>query len=278
LVIPLIEYALRWTPAQWTLARAVTMNVMSVTPSNVVAYAVVALAWHAATYSSDLRERELRAAQLESELTRSRLQLLKSQLQPHFLFNTLNTVSGLMRDDVRGARVMLSRLAELLRTALDRFDAQEVPLSEELELVQQYLDIQAVRFGDRLTVRLDVDDAAADALVPSFLLQPVVENAIRHGVEAQTERGEIAIAARVGGTAERERLLIEVRDNGPGLRGGAPRGDRAGVGLENTRARLRQLYGDAQRLTLADAPGGGTSVVIELPLRVEAPDPVELPA
>ena len=272
LIIPTIEFALRWTPAPWTYERALRLNLLSLTPSNVLAYALAALAWHATTYYTTLRERETRAAQLEAELSQSRLQLLKNQLQPHFLFNTLNTVSGLMSDDVRAARTMLSRLAELLRASLDRFDEQEVRLADEIALVRQYLDIQQVRFGDRLSVTLAVNEDAAEGLVPSFLLQPVVENAIRHGVEAQSNRGEIVIAATVedvdGLTTGGRRLRIDVRDSGPGLTDRAGR-DHGGIGLGNTRARMRHLYGDDQSLELHNGDRGGLTVRIDLPFHAE---------
>jgi two-component system, LytTR family, sensor kinase len=268
LVIPLVEWPLGWTPAGMAFARVVRLNLLATTPASVLAYALLALVWYAVAYADDARERAVRAARLESQLSGARLQLLRTQLQPHFLFNTLNTVSGLMADDIRGARVMLSRLAELLRASLDRFDEQEIPLGDEVALARQYVGIQEVRFGDRLDVRFDVVPEAADALVPAFLLQPLVENAIRHGIEARARGGRIAVTGAVDGGE----LVVAVEDDGPGVARPAAMPNGSGVGLANTRARLRQLYGDAQRLELADAPGGGLRVVVRVPLHLE---PVE---
>jgi signal transduction histidine kinase len=202
-----------------------------------------------------------RVARLEEQLARARLDALRAQLQPHFLFNTLNSIAVLTATDPAGATRMLLDLSELLRATLASGDAHEVTLERELGLLERYVAIQQVRFGDRLVVRFEVEPAARVALVPSLLLQPLVENAIRHGVDASAAPGRVAVRATVRG----ERLALEVEDSGPGLGAAAAGGD--GIGLGNTRARLEQLYGDAFRLELASPPSGGLTVRIELPLR-----------
>lgn len=260
LLIPAIEIPLRWAPPGMSLETITVLNFRQTMPANVLAYVIIVLAWYAATFYQQAQERALRAARAESELSRSRLHLLKTQLQPHFLFNTLNTVSGLMSDDVRGARVMLSRLAELLRASLDRFDEDDIPLSDEISLVQQYVDIQRVRFGDRLDVQFRIDDRASDALVPAFLLQPLVENAIVHGIERGTGSGHITVSSARSGDA----LTIVVEDDGPGMTRDSA--TTRGIGLDNTRARLAQLDGNAQ-LELAEGAERGLRVTLRIPFR-----------
>jgi two-component sensor histidine kinase len=203
------------------------------------------------------RERDVRTSQLEAELARAQLDALRIQLQPHFLFNALNSISALMREDVEAADVMLTRLAGLLRATLDRSDAQESRLEDEMAFVNEYIEIQRVRFGDRLTVRMEV---AADTLalaVPTLVLQPLVENACRHGVGLKPGAATLAIRSSRQG----ERLAIEVEDDGPGPPSFVP----AGTGLENTRARLRHLYGPAASLTLERAAAGGAIARLLLP-------------
>jgi len=202
-----------------------------------------------------------RVAGLEEQLARARLDALRAQLQPHFLFNTLNSISVLTATDPAGANRMLLDLSELLRATLAAGEAHEVTLDRELAMLERYVAIQQVRFGDRLAVRFEIEPAARAALVPSLLLQPLVENAVRHGVAASAGPGTVTVRAAVDG----ERLALEVRDSGPGL--GAVPANADGIGLGNTRARLRQLYGEAFRLDLASPAGGGLTVVVELPLR-----------
>ncbi len=209
-----------------------------------------------------------RAAELERQLAEARLQTLQTQLQPHFLFNTLNAIASLVRSDPGQAERMISRLGDLLRATLTRSDRLEVTLAEEWEFTRRYLEIEQVRFSDRLTVRVEIDPAVLDAQVPALLLQPLVENAIRHGIARRAEPGEIVIAGRA--VQNGEALEISVSDNGAGLDSGSPAG--SGVGLENTRKRLAQLYG-AERATLelSPAPMRGARVTIRLPRRVEVP-------
>jgi two-component system LytT family sensor kinase len=210
------------------------------------------------------RERALRA---EALAQRARLDALRYQLNPHFLFNALNAVSTLVIDQ-RGdeAARMLARLSDFLRATLDGA-GDEVPLADELALVRGYLDIERVRFGDRLRTVVDADPATLGALVPVLLLQPLVENAVRHAVAPREEGGLVAVEARAAG----DRLRLTVADDGPGLAAASPTSS-SGIGLANTRERLAQLYGAAHRFALEAAPGGGVRVVIELPLRGAAPE------
>jgi two-component system LytT family sensor kinase len=224
-------------------------------------YSAIVAAAQGVGYYQRSRERE----QLEARLVETRLQLLTMQLQPHFLFNTLNTIAELVHDSPDAADYMITRLSELLRRALDLGARQEVPLDAELDLLSRYLDIQKARFGDRLQVRTVADGEARDASVPVFLLQPLVENAIRHGLAERVSSGRIDIEARrIGST-----LLITVTDDGPGAAEDAVAG-RARVGLGNTRARLEALYGTQQRLDLTNAPDRGARVSLEIPYRASS--------
>lgn len=223
--------------------------------------AVVSIA-HAVHFSRRARERERRALELTASLAQSRLEALKMQLQPHFLFNSLNAIAALVHKNPDAADEMLTRLSELLRLTLETSGAQELPLRRELELVEKYLAIEHVRFGDRLKYQVDVPPDTHAALVPTFLLQPLVENAVRHGLEPQSGAGLLTIRARrEGGT-----LRLSVSDNGVGLKKDGAR--REGIGLSNTRARLRELYDGAASLELRNADG--VSVEITMPFHTAA--------
>ncbi|HET8677491.1 MAG TPA: histidine kinase [Blastocatellia bacterium] len=189
------------------------------------------------------------------------------QLHPHFLFNTLNSVSALLDEDVEAADEMLARLGDLLRMTLTNSGAQEVTLQEELEFLRCYLEIERVRFQDRLTIQMDIDPQALDALVPNLILQPIVENAIRHGIASRINPGRIEIRAARAGDA----LQLQVKDNGPGIQTKSDLAvtSREGVGLSNTRARLKQLYGPRHRFELSDAVGGGLLLTIEIPFQMD---------
>ncbi len=220
------------------------------------------------------RERQAEAVQLRTQavalhaqLAEARLQTLRMQLNPHFLFNTLHAVSSLVERDPRGVRRMIARLSELLRYTLESTGAQEVPLHQEIQFLEDYLEIQRIRFQGKLEVTIEIDAEMHDALVPNLILQPIVENAIKHGVSPLEGTGRLGVRAwRVG-----ESLHLSVRDNGPGLPSsdGLP-GGREGVGLRNTRERLENLYGTAQRLSLEPAEGGGLEVHIMLPFHTAA--------
>ena len=217
--------------------------------------------WHATAYYRVAQDRALKASRLETQLAEAQLQALQRQLHPHFLFNTLNAISALMHRDVEAADQMLARLSDLLRIALDMRGAQEVALKDELEFLQKYLEIEQTRFGDRLTVRYDVEAETLDAQVPNLILQPLVENSVRHAVAVRLEPGLIEIRARRVGT----NLELSVHDNGPGLSKVPGTHAGKGVGLANTRSRLEHLYGASQRLSLEEPPGGGLTVTVMLP-------------
>jgi two-component system LytT family sensor kinase len=208
---------------------------------------------------------QAQAAQLQAQLSDARLAALRTQLNPHFLFNTLHAVSALVERDPKGVRRMIARLSELLRTTLDGADEQEVPLEEELTFVQRYLEIMQIRFQGRLVVESHIDEDVHDALVPNLILQPLVENAIKHGVTKITEAGRIEIQAERAGDS----LVLRVRDNGPPLEEQQLRADE-GIGLRNTRARLSQLYGAAQGLVLRTAGDGGVIAEVTIPFRTSA--------
>src|SRR5262245_14843481 len=210
-------------------------------------------------YYRQSRERALRALQLEAKLAQTQLQVLKMQLQPHFLFNTLNAIAALIHQDVELADRMIARLGDLLRSTLENANQQEVSLQQELDFIQPYLEIEKARLGARLSVHLDIDPAARDAKVPNLLLQPLVENAIRHGIAPRPEPGRIDIAAR----RDNGSLHLSVMDDGPGLK--QDDAAKSGIGLANTRARLEKLYGPEQRLQLSSSPGHGLRVDITIP-------------
>ncbi len=234
----------------------------------VVMYWTILAAQAGLRYFRQYRERErqalrleLDASELKTQLAHAQLSALKMQLQPHFLFNTLNAIMVLVRQQKgREAEEMVGRLSDLLRCVLEDVEAQEVPLRRELEHLELYLSIEQVRFQDRLRIEIAADPSALDAAVPHMGLQPIVENAIRHGIGRSSSAGRISIsAARVGGTLE-----IEIRDDGPGLPPGGPAQGR-GIGLANTRARLHRLYGDAGKLTLANGEHGGAVALMVVP-------------
>jgi two-component system LytT family sensor kinase len=213
-------------------------------------------------------ELALRASQLEAGLATANLRALNMQLQPHFLFNTLNAISVLAAKGERAQTVrLIERMSDLLRMSLEN-SAQTLPLVRELEFAQRYLDIEQVRFADRMTVRFDVAPDTMSALVPSMVLQPLVENAVKHGIARRRGSGRIEVRAR----RLDDRLELSVRDDGPGF-DAAPAAGSTGVGLANTQARLEQLYGpDGFEMFRGSGPGGGARVRITLPFRLAAPD------
>ena len=224
-----------------------------------------ALAWvfTAARLARESRDRAIAVSQLEARLTQAQLDALRSQLHPHFLFNALNATSVLARKgDSEGVVRMLGSLGDLLRASLDKDLAHEVPLARELALLDRYAEIQTVRFGDRLAFVRDIDTGALNALVPTMILQPIVENAVRHGIEARLDPGCVTIRAVRDG----EHLRLEVRDTGPGF-GGAGAGGGTGIGLSSTSARLQHLYGENHRVEIRDLEGGGAFVALTIPWR-----------
>jgi two-component system, LytTR family, sensor kinase len=229
--------------------------------NNVFFYWAILAVSQILSYYRQLRDRELRASQLEAKLAQAQLQVLKMQLHPHFLFNTLHAISALIHKDVELADRMIARLGDLLRTTLENANRQEIPLQQELGFIEPYLEIEKARLGPRLTVQLDIDPAAMEASVPNLILQPLVENAIRHGIAPRAEPGKLAIQAR----RENGCLHLAVVDDGPGLR--LDKTVVQGIGLSNTRARLENLYGVSQRLDLVNVPGGGLRVAMTIPFR-----------
>ena len=262
------EGGLKWALGLWrtphTLLTGITDGIGIWWTFNVLVYAMVAGLYHA-----------WRATRLETQLVQARLDALVGQLQPHFLFNTLHTISAFVLEDPKQANRMITRLSELLRQSFNKERGPLVTLEEELELLDHYVAIQEARFGDRLRVSFRVDPRAGAAVVPTLLLQPLVENAIRFGVMPNGGVAEVEITASVNG----DRLHLEVRDNGPGVNGANGNGDHrrisdgngsgsgGGLGIANTRARLQELYGPSHRFDLTNAPGPrrGALATIEIP-------------
>lgn len=235
-----------------------------------VYWALLALQ-HAIDFHAETRARDVTAARLEAQLIEAQLQALQGQLHPHFLFNTLHAIATLVHSAPDRADAMIERLGDLLRVTLDHIGVQQVPLAEELEYVDNYLDIVQMQLGDRLEVRRRIDPDVLGLAVPFLVLQPIAENAVRHGLEPREGRVRLTIDARRCG----DRLAIVLSDSGPGLvaAAGAGRIGR-GVGLANVRARLDRLYGGSGRLSLNDAPDGGVAVTVEVPARVATVTPV----
>jgi two-component system LytT family sensor kinase len=226
-------------------------------------WAIIGLTF-AATYYREAQDRAVAAAKLETKLVETQLQTLQSQLHPHFLFNTLHAISALMHSNVDQADRMLSRLAALLRMTLDNVGQQEVTLKEELDFLERYLEIEQTRFRDRLTVKFDVQPEALDALVPWMLLQPLVENSIKHGISPKPGPGTIEVLAH----GEHNRLVLEVRDDGVGLSQDALTALQSGIGLSTTRARLHHLFGRDYQFEFHRQPQGLTVKVV-VPWRTE---------
>ncbi len=226
---------------------------------NIPIYWIVVSLVHTLSFYQRSEERERKALELEARLADAKLQALRMQLHPHFLFNTLNAIATLVHKDARAADEMITNLSELLRATLDTSE-QEIPLRRELDFLNRYLEIQQVRFGERLRVEKEIDAAALDALVPTLILQPLVENAIRHGIEPNPAAGVVTIRARLN---ENGALHLTVRDSGSGSK---PH-DKAssGIGLANTRGRLLELYGNRARLMLNSDAEGGFAVELEIP-------------
>ena len=225
-------------------------------------YWFIFLMSHASNYYRSYREGELKASQLRTQLAQSQLEALKMQVHPHFLFNTLHSISALLSKDTESARKMITRLGDFLRLTLESGGSNEVTLQQELEFLNGYLEIERIRFQDRLTTTIDVDPEVLNVHVPNLILQPIVENAMRHAV-ARTNAGIVEISA----VPRNGSVHIEVKDNGPGIGSetrAMSRGSR-GVGLANTQARLECLYGSQAKFELRNRPSGGLTVVLEVP-------------
>lgn len=228
-------------------------------------YWAIAMICVALDYQSNLKNRQIRTAGLERLLSEARLATLRSQLDPHFLFNTLNSISAYVESAPAQARLMLQQLGDLLRLSLEHADQQEIPLERELTFVDRYIQLQLVRFDDRLEVRVDAAPDTLMAAVPTFLLQPLVENAIRHGTSKLSAAGVIEVTA----WRDHDRLHVRIRDNGPGLPRGWSLDRHVGIGLSNTRARLEELYGRGKYVLDVFADDARrTCVNIAFPFRV----------
>lgn len=234
----------------------------------VLVYGATVALTHGWIYIRDARAKELHLARVEAQLQRARMQALNEQIRPHFLFNTLHTIGQMWRsgraDEADG---MLDNLGSLFQRTRSSADRSAIPLSEELSMVDEYLAIEQARFSDRLEVWVRSTPEAADCMVPPLLLQPLVENAIRHGVSASPTAGRVTVDARVEG----ERLFVRIHDDGPGLNNGSSSSGGSGTGLANTRDRLLLAYGEDHRFEIEGSEGSGTLVTIELPT-VRGPD------
>ncbi|HKU63037.1 MAG TPA: histidine kinase [Gemmatimonadales bacterium] len=255
------ESLLPWSEAPGGVIAAARHGVIRYLGPDLLLYCIVISATMAAAHAHESRRRGIAAATYARQLAEARLHVLSAQLQPHFLFNTLHAVSALIWEDQARADRLLARLSELLRLTLRSGNRVETTLEEELALLARYVEIQETRYGDRLRIRIEAEPEARQAMVPHLILQPLVENAIRHGITRRTAPGRVEVVARAGAG----RLHLSVRDDGVGLPSGRPL--REGVGLGVTRARLRQLYGAAQEIELSAADGGGAVCALSIPLR-----------
>jgi two-component system LytT family sensor kinase len=234
-------------------------------------YLLIALTSYAFSYYRRYREGQLRTLQLEAQLSHAQLQALKMQLQPHFLFNTLHSISALLNKDPEAARKMITRLGDFLRLTLENSGSQEVTLQQEMEFLTCYLEIERIRFQNRLVTRMDVAQPTLAAKVPNLILQPIVENAIRHGIAPRSTPGLIEIEAK----QQNGTLRIQVRDNGPGLSKHRTSDIlfKKGLGLANTETRLERLYGAAHLFDLSNNPDGGLIVTLEIPFHQDGAAP-----
>jgi two-component system, LytTR family, sensor kinase len=246
-------------PEKFTYRQKVEIAVRSFALSDLMGFSCVVIVFNAWVYASETQRRALNEERLAARLASAELQVLKMQLHPHFLFNTLNTIYNLAPQNSRKAQLMIARLSDLLRLSLDHVSSNMVPLQRELEFLDNYLDIEKTRFEERLTIVREIDPDALDAAVPNLLLQPLVENAIRHGIGKKASGGTIEIRAK----KQDNRLNITITDDG---RPPAPTSSSNGIGLANTRARLTQLFGTDFTFVLRPA-GEGTQVVIDLPFQ-----------
>ena len=263
-----IGHVIIWLHWDWAMGKPfsferMTRFVIQNFTEGIGMYLLIALIAYAFSYYRRFRVGELRTLRLEAQLSQAQLQALKMQLHPHFLFNTLHSISALLNQQPEAARTMITRLGDFLRLTLENSGTQEVTLQKEMEFLQCYLEIERVRFQDRLLTRVDVSPPALDAKVPNLILQPIVENAIRHGIAPRSTPGLIEILAKpLNGS-----LRIQIRDNGPGLPVDRPPEKifTKGLGLANTERRLDRLYGAAHRFELVNDPEGGLVVTLEIP-------------
>ncbi|HET8656660.1 MAG TPA: histidine kinase [Longimicrobiaceae bacterium] len=245
--------------------RPLPQVILSFAAPNYVTFWMLVGVAHALEYAKRFRERAMRSAHLEAQLARTQVQMLKMQLHPHFLFNTLHAISTLVHHDPNAAEQTIASLSELLRSTLAHEQAQEVTVAEEMALLEPYLEIEKIRLGERLRLNIEVEPETREAFMPHFLLQPLVENSIRHGIAPRRQGGRVEIRVERAGRS----LRVSVSDDGCGFPAGG-NGSGGGVGLTNTRARLEQLYHGGQRFDVRSEPDAGTQVVIDLPFHLAA--------
>ena len=267
LIHDLLFYSFIYDGARQITLVMLLQNIYLIFDYGMLIYWVILLINYSFDYYRRYQEGEVKSSRLEAQLAQAELQALKMQLQPHFLFNTLHSISALLHKDVNAADTMIARLGDFLRLTLENAGTQEVSLQEEIEFLRCYLEIERMRFRDRLTVHINIEPEVFGARVPNLILQPIVENAIRHGIAPRSRPGRIEIYAR----RQDGVLQVQVTDDGPGLpvNGNSKGILKEGVGLANTQARLQQIYGNTHRLDLANAPLGGLTVTLEIPFKEE---------
>ena len=241
-------------------------SILSASDFGAILYGLIVLLHHATEYHRRYQQGTIHATQLQVQLAQAQVRSLKMQLHPHFLFNTLNSISALIQEDPEGAEAMIARLSDLLRRALENSAAEEIPLQQELDFLNLYLAIERIRFEERLRVEFDIEPGTEDALVPNLLLQPLVENAIRHGIANRIQDGHIWLSAKKRGAD----LLLKIADNGSGLSAQNILSLKEGIGLTSTRGRLERLYGSGQRLQLEASATGGVIARIVLPFATQS--------
>jgi two-component system, LytTR family, sensor kinase len=269
-IVTAIGHVMLWIYLGWPQGRSFSFErmgrfVVANFSEGIGIYMLIALSSYAFSYYRRYRESQVRTLQLESLLTKAQLEALKMQLQPHFLFNTLHSISALLSQDTEAARRMITRLGDFLRMTLENSGSEEVTLQQEMEFLNCYLAIERIRFQDRLSTNIDVSDDTLNARVPNLILQPIVENAIRHGIAPRSTPGLIEIEAKhLNGL-----VRIQVRDNGPGLSDHriSDNLSNRGLGLANTEKRLERLYGPKHLFDLRNNPNGGFVVTMEIPYR-----------
>jgi two-component system LytT family sensor kinase len=250
---------------EWTLLTLWQDLMFGKMHAAVLTYFLIAFIYFTLQYHARYRDAEQRRALLQSQLVTAQLDALKMQLHPHFLFNTLNAITALIHSDPEAADRMTARLSDLLRVTLDSEAVQEVPLRKELEFLESYLDIQRMRFGDRLRVKLEAAPECLDAYVPNMILQPLVENAVQHGIAPRTEPGVIGVSVQRTGDV----LQLQVYDDGPGLHSTEADSQESGRGISNTRRRLQQLYDNRQTFALRNGSAAGLQVIMTIPFHTQ---------
>ena len=258
----ILSPALGWGPYDYGI---MTYRYPMEFSNDFVAYTVIVLAYYAFQRYRMAQAEKLAAAELQTKLAQAQLENLRLQLQPHFLFNTLNTISAVMYEDVRAADAMIAQLSELLRLTLRASRTHEIPLSEELEITRLYMELMQKRFENKLRVTYSIDPSLNNSLVPQLVLQPLLENSLRHGMKSGAGAMELSVSAH----RENGSLILQVSDTGAGLGETEPSGVFGrGLGLSNIRDRLAQLYGNSQEFTIVNRPKGGAEVTLRVPLHL----------